>query len=59
MARLSEEIVMHCEIYFGVHQSLLMHVQKQRLLHSRCHNLFNNVVMALDKSFESSKGLMM
>jgi len=27
--------IVHCKINFGVHQSLLMHVQKQRLLHSR------------------------
>jgi len=35
-------LLLHCEISFGVHQSLLMHVQKHRLLHSRgsffCHS---------------------
>ena len=44
--------VVHCKIYydnFGVRQSLLTHVQKQRLLHSREYShfyqdLFNNAV---------------
>jgi hypothetical protein len=34
-------------------------VNSLRYISQKYHNLFNDAVMALDKSFESSKGLMM
>ena len=37
--------IVHCKISFGVRQSLLTHVQKQRLLHSRCQNKFYSAVV--------------